>query len=53
MSATGRMVQPMVIGNNDGDEFDTGEAGGEFLVVPDNTDPTEEGIGRTRCIGGT
>jgi len=24
------------------DEFDTGETGGEFIVVPDDTDPTEE-----------
>ena len=32
--------------SNDGiggeDEFDTGEAGGEFIVVPDDTDPNEE-----------
>eukprot|EP00571_Detonula_confervacea_P013741 CAMPEP_0172298734 /NCGR_PEP_ID=MMETSP1058-20130122/1252_1 /TAXON_ID=83371 /ORGANISM="Detonula confervacea, Strain CCMP 353" /LENGTH=649 /DNA_ID=CAMNT_0013008023 /DNA_START=34 /DNA_END=1983 /DNA_ORIENTATION=- len=28
--------------DNEGDEFDTGEAGGEFIHVPDDTDPTEE-----------
>ena len=27
---------------DDGDEFDTGEVGGEFIPVPDDTDPTEE-----------
>ena len=34
------------VSNNDSiggeDEFDTGEAGGDFIVVPDDTDPTEE-----------
>lgn len=28
--------------NDEEDEFDTGEAGGEFLAVPDDADPTEE-----------
>ena len=28
--------------DNEGDEFDTGEAGGEFLAVPDDTDPPED-----------
>ncbi len=26
----------------EGDEFDTGEVGGEYIPVPDDTDPTEE-----------
>ena len=28
-------------GNDDGDEFDTGEVGGEFLSVPDDSDPVD------------
>ena len=28
--------------DNEGDEFDTGEAGGEYIPVPDDTDPAEE-----------
>jgi len=29
-------------GIDDGDEFDTGEVGGEFLPVPDDSDPVDE-----------
>ena len=41
VSASGKNgVSNDVIGGED--EFDTGEAGGEFIVVPDDTDPNEE-----------
>jgi microfibrillar-associated protein 1 len=29
-------------GMDDGDEFETGEVGGEFIPVPDDSDPTDE-----------
>jgi microfibrillar-associated protein 1 len=30
------------LNSNEGDEFDTGEVGGEYIPVPDDTDPTQE-----------
>ncbi|KAL3756062.1 hypothetical protein ACHAWU_002641 [Discostella pseudostelligera] len=37
-SSTGKTT----MNSNEGDEFDTGEVGGEYIPVPDDTDPTEE-----------
>jgi len=42
VSASGKNGGTTSEGIGGEDEFDTGEAGGEFIVVPDDTDPTEE-----------